>query len=51
MTMEKIVFFESYMKNKINEQADEISDVNIINLLNELSKIDPKCKYLFQVHL
>lgn len=41
--MEKIVFFESYMKNTV----DEISDTNIINLLNELSKIDPKCKYLF----
>lgn len=42
--MEKIAYFESFLKNIKNEQVNEISG-DIINLLNELCELDPKCKY------
>lgn len=42
--MEKITYFESFITNIKNEQVNEITD-DIIHLLNELSKLDPKCKY------
>lgn len=41
--MEKIIFFESYIKNG---QLDEIGENTTVILLNELSKLDPECKYL-----
>lgn len=42
--MEKIAHFESFIKDIKNEQVNEISD-DLIKLLNELSELDPKCKY------
>lgn len=42
--MEKIAHFESFIKDIKNEQVNEISD-DLINLLNELSELDTKCKY------
>lgn len=43
--MEKIVIFESYIINIKNKQVNEIDHNNVINLLKELSELDPKCKY------
>lgn len=44
--MEKIVFLEYYIKNINSGQVNEIEENNIINSLNELSVLDPKCEYL-----
>lgn len=44
--MEKIASFESYFKSlKDGQQTNEFDNKHIIDLLNELSKLDPKCKY------
>jgi hypothetical protein len=43
--MEKIAYFEFFITNIKNEQVNEITD-DITHLLNELSKLDPKCKYI-----
>ncbi|XP_025418449.1 uncharacterized protein LOC112689130 [Sipha flava] len=40
--MEKIAYFEFFITNIKNEQVNEITD-DITHLLNELSKLDPKC--------
>lgn len=42
--MEKISLFESF--NISTKQINEIDYNNIMDLLNELSELDPKCKYL-----
>lgn len=43
--MEKIGLLESYIKNVNGRQVNEIEENNIIDLLNELSELDPKCEY------
>jgi len=47
--MEKISLFESFNINTKNKQVNEIDHNNIMDLLNELSELDPKCKYLTQI--
>lgn len=44
--MEKISLFESFNISTKNKQINEIDYNNIMDLLNELSELDPKCKYL-----
>lgn len=43
--MEKIGLLESYIKSTLSNKANERDHNTIINLLNELSALDPKCKY------
>jgi len=43
--MEKIAILESYINNINGGQVNKIEDSNIIDLLNELSELDPKCEY------
>lgn len=47
--MEKISLFESFNINTKNKQVNENDYNNIMDLLNELSELDPKCKYLSQI--
>lgn len=44
--MEKVALLESYINNINNEQRNEVEDRNIIDLLKDLSELDPKCKYI-----
>lgn len=41
--MEKISLFESFNINTKNKQINEIDYNNVMDLLNELSELDPKC--------
>jgi len=43
--MEKIALFETFNISKKNKQVNEKDYNNIMDLLNELSELDPKCKY------
>lgn len=47
--MEKITLFESFNISKKNKQINEKDYNNIMDLLNELSELDPKCKYLLLI--
>jgi len=47
--MEKISLFESFNINTKNKQVNENDYKNIMDLLNELSELDPKCKYLSEI--
>lgn len=47
--MEKISLFESFNINTKNKQINEIDYNNVMDLLNELSELDPKCKYLTHI--
>lgn len=49
--MEKISLFESFNNNTKNKQVNEIDYNNIMDLLNELSELDPKCKYPSQIFI
>jgi len=44
--MDKISLLESFNISTKNKQINEIDYNNIMDLLNELSELDPKCKYL-----
>lgn len=46
--MEKITLFESFNISK-KKQINEKDYNNIMDLLNELSELDPKCKYLLLI--
>lgn len=43
--MEKIGLLESYIKNTKPKEVNEIGHNIIVDLLNELSALDPQCKY------
>jgi len=47
--MEKLSLLESFNINTKNKQLNETDYNNIMDLLNELSELDPKCKYLSQI--
>lgn len=43
------ISLESLNINTKNQQVNEIDYNNIMDLLNDLSELDPKCKYLLQI--
>lgn len=43
--MENIFLLESYTKNTKAKEVNETDHNKIIDLLNELSALDPQCKY------
>jgi len=43
--MEKIALLESYILKIKSKERNKIENNSIIDLLNELSELDPKCKY------
>lgn len=49
--MEKISLFESFNNNTKNKRVNEIDYNSIMDLLNELSELDPKCKYPSQIFI